>query len=340
MVRRNKHIDDICRIDTVYSPVNCIRLHASERDQPYSKHMWQQFISNISEQHIRLYPNITQAYDLLEQYTGIEQSHLALYDGSDRALRNIFQTFVEPGSQVLSTAPSFPMYQVYAQMFQGVFYGIPYISEKMPFSTLLDAPNKNTNLVILSNPNTPIGDVIEDRKLQYLLDKCVTEDCMLVIDEAYIEFSRIPSLQDLAQTHPNLIVVRTLSKAGGAAGLRLGYTVSTPENRKLLHQLKSMNDITSMGIAWLKTVVDNREEVEKYINDVIINRTDLEQYLTKSSHKFISSLTNFIHVANLELSDRFVTKKCQLLNGSYTRLSIPGNINNYTELKKEITAKL
>lgn len=336
MIRRNQHIDNIYRTPTTYSPVNCIRLHASERDQPYSEHMWQQFITNIAEQDIRLYPDIPQAYDLLEQYTGIEQKYLTIYDGSDRALRNIFQIFVEPGSQVLSTTPCFPMYKVYTEMYQGVFHGIPYKSTKMPFFKLLGDPISDTNLVILGNPNSPIGDTQDRRNIEYLLDKCRIEGCMLVIDEAYIEFSNISSIQDLAQRHPNLIVVRTLSKAGGAAGIRIGYTVSTPENRELLQQLKSMNDITSMSIAWLKTMLNNREEVDKYINDVILNRTDLLQHLTGLGRKFIASQTNFIHVSDLDLDKTFVAKKYKILNHEYTRLSIPGNKENYVKLKENI----
>lgn len=334
MVKYNQHIDQVTRTHTPYNTVDKLRLHASERDSKFSYNMFKHYTEQLTDEAIRYYPNQDLAYKLLEQFTQIDKQHLVLYDGSDRAIRNIFQVYVAPDSKVVTTDPGFPMYSVYADMYQAELYAAKYVTTDFPFAAVLTAIDDNTNLVILSNPSSPIGTMISHEQLLCLLASCAKHDCVLAVDEAYIEFSTAVSIVDLAQTHPNLIVIRTLSKAAGSAGARIGYTVSNNANKELLHKLRSMNDITGPGIAWLDTLVKFKHEINSYVANVIANRNDLITKLREHNILCLPSETNFIH-AKISI-ENCSYKMCNILGQEYVRISVPGDKHNYTQLLNEI----
>ena len=330
MVKYNRHIDRINRIHTPYNTADKLRLHASERDTKFSYNMFKHYTELLTDDVVRYYPNQDLAYELLEQFTEINKEYTILYDGSDRAIRNIFQVYVTPGSRVVTTDLRFPMYSVYADMYQADLYAAKYVTTDFPFVDVLAAIDSNTNLVILSNPSSPIGTVISHQQLLCLLAQCERHDCVLAVDEAYIEFSTAQSLVDLAQTHPNLIVIRTLSKAVGSAGVRIGYTVSDNPNRELLYKLRSMNDITGPSIAWLATLVKFKNEINTYVKDVIANRNDLISRLREHDIPCLPSETNFIH-AKISI-ENCAYKVCNILGQECVRISIPGDKSNYKKL--------
>ena len=330
MVKHNTHIDRINRIHTPYNTADKLRLHASERDTKFSYNMFKYYTVLLTDDVIRYYPNQDHAYELLEQFTQVDKEYTVLYDGSDRAIRNIFQVYVTPGSKVITTDPSFPMYSVYADMYQANLYAAKYVTTDFPFADVLAAIDSNTNLVILSNPSSPVGTVISHQQLLCLLAQCERHDCVLAVDEAYIEFSNAVSLAGLAQTHPNLIVIRTLSKAAGSAGARIGYTVSNNTNRELLYKLRSMNDITGPSIAWLATLVKFKNEINIYVNDVIANRNDLIAKLREHDILCLPSETNFIH-AKISI-ENCSYKVCNILGQECVRISVPGDKHNYKQL--------
>ena len=334
MVKHNTHIDRIERKQTPYNTVDKLRLHASERDTKFSYNMFKYYTELLTDDVIRYYPNQDRAYDLLEQFTQVDKEYTVLYDGSDRAIRNIFQVYVTPNSRVVTTDPSFPMYSVYADMYQAELYAAKYVTTDFPFVDVLTAIDSNTNLVILSNPSSPIGTVVSHEQLLCLLASCKQHNCILAVDEAYIEFSNAVSLAGLAQTHPNLIVIRTLSKAVGSAGVRIGYTVSDESNRELLYKLRNMNDITGLGIAWLATLVKFKHEITAYVDNVIENRNNLIAKLREHNILCLPSETNFIH-AKISI-ENCSYKVCNILGQECVRISIPGDKNNYKQLMERI----
>ena len=337
MVKHNTHIDRIIRIQPPYNTNDKLRLHASERDTKFSYNMFRYYTELLTDDVIRYYPNQDRAYELLEQFTQVDKEFTVLYDGSDRAIRNIFQVYVTFGSKVITTDPSFPMYSVYADMYQAELYAAKYSTTDFPFVDVLTAIDSDTNLVILSNPSSPIGTVISYEQLLCLLAHCEQHDCILAVDEAYIEFSNAVSLADLAPTHPNLIVIRTLSKAVGSAGARIGYTVSDNANRELLYKLRSMNDITGPSIAWLATLVKFKNEINNYVANVIANKNDLIAKLREHNILCLPSETNFIHAKiNIENCSY---KVCNILDQDYVRISVPGDKDNYKKLLSCIDLK-
>lgn len=329
MPKMNTHLFSVSRTSPPYADPNKIRLHASERDYPYSDAIWNDFLSRLRPTDIMYYPNIDCAYDVLEQFCGIQKHNLTLFDGSSNGIRNLFSLFVIPHSKVISTNPSFPMYRVYADMFQAEFNGIDYIYEVFPFNEIISAIDGNTSVVIISNPSSPVGDVISYDDLISISNKCQDNNALLIVDEAYIEFSYAKTMASYAMKQDHIIVLRTFSKAFGSAGARIGYAISTETNKSHLTLVRSMNEISGCSVKWMETLCDHKLEAKHYIDAVVKNRNIIQTQNIIRGRSVICSQTNFIHVSNLILPYDFVyrTFKMPWSDIQYSRISIPANIN-------------
>lgn len=335
----NEHIKRIQRVNTEYSPVDKIRLHASERDTEFAAEIWDYFIRQLSNATVRYYPNNNRALMLLSLFTGHNTDNLTIADGSDRILRNIFHVFTQPDTTVVTTDPAFPMYKVYADMFGLIYNPQPYTSTLFPYDAVYSAINNSTSLVVLSNPSSPVGGIIDEEFLRDIVVKCKNSNALLVIDEAYIEFSNAVSFENIAKTNSNVVVVRTTSKALGSAGARIGYSVASETNTALLNQIKSMNDISAFSIVWLQTLLKFKNNLQSYINSVVEHRNEIMSLCKLHDIDHIPSETNFLHISNFVLSDQFITKTCKFswTESSYTRVSIPAGTKNFSSLLTELS---
>lgn len=312
-MKYNKYIDDVQRVRQPYT-VDRVRLHASERDTPVDDTVWCRFTELLTEQEMRLYPNTDLAYARIGEHLRLPENNITLYEGSDRGLRDIFQVFCTPNSTVVTTELYFPMYGVYTAM-----YGARLLST----DNILDAITEDTSIVVLSNPNSPLGYVLHDDDIDAILDKCIDVGCVLVLDEAYIEFSYATSRQ--CDITDNLIVLRTFSKAGGSAGARIGYSTANARITELLKRVSSMNCLSAPAVAWLIALLDNPNNIIEYVNDVIANRKTLYEGFSNLGIHYLVTQTNFMHV-QLELDkELYAYKECTIDGTKYARINIPGS---------------
>lgn len=275
----------------------------------------------INETDMRYYPNIDKGYDALANITNIKEPYLTMYDGSSTGIRHIFQAF--GNGNIVSAEPSFPMYKVYADILGLEYVACNYDGLHFPYQSILDNITDETAIVVLSNPSTPFGYNLNDDYVREIWLKCVKHDCLLLIDEAYIDFSDNESYECLARHNNNLIVLRTLSKGFGSAGMRIGYSVSSKANNEILQKVRNLNDISSMAIKWLETIDECYSHFQHYIHSVKANRDSIMNELCRQEYVFIMTDSNFINVRDLKLSDAFVCKYFEHDNHSWTRFSIP-----------------
>lgn len=328
------HIQNIQRVNTLYSPTDRIRLHASERSLPYEGEVMECFMRKINETDIRFYPDIDKGYVALTNITAINPSYLTMYDGSSTGIRHIFQAF--GNGKIISAEPSFPMYKVYADILGIEYVSCQYNGLYFPYEDMLNRIDDDTAIVVLSNPSTPFGYNLDDDYVREIWLKCAKHDCLLLIDEAYIDFSDNQSYECLARMNSNLIVLRTLSKGFGSAGMRIGYSISSKANNEILRKVRNLNDISSLSIKWLETIDECYSYFQNYIQTVKANRYSIMNELCRQRHHFIMTDSNFINVRELNLSDSFVYKKFEYNNEMWTRFSIPTSYNDYRVIMEEI----
>lgn len=173
----------------------------------------------------------------LSEIKGIGVEHIFVGNGSDEAIDLVFRIFARPGTDnAVSIAPSYGMYSVAAETNDIEFRQVQLESDfSLPSQRLLDACDSHTKLLFLCSPNNPTGLAFPLSEIEALCDRA---DCIVVLDEAYVDFSEKGSMLGRLSEHPNLIILQTLSKAWGMAGLRLGLAFADPQIATLLGRVK------------------------------------------------------------------------------------------------------
>ncbi|AZQ58196.1 histidinol-phosphate transaminase [Maribacter sp. MJ134] len=232
---------------------------------------------------------------LLAAQRGIGENNILLGNGSDEVLDLLFRAFCEPGEDNVITLP--PTYGMY-----GVLCGINNVANR---SILLEAdfqPNveailntvdKNSKLVFICSPNNPTGNTITAHKIEELLN---TFGGLVVIDEAYIDFSSERSWVTKLSEYPNLVVTQTLSKAYGMAGIRLGICIASEEVIGVLNKIKPPYNVNELTQQRAKERVSNEKVVQKEITAILKERQLLKDALAGVSFvtKVYPSDANFI----------------------------------------------
>ena len=201
------------------------------------------------------YSDIIEAY---ANYIGVEPNQLVQGVGSDQMIHTIVSTFLQAEDVMLTVEPDFFMYSVFSQVHGAkiVSYSLEWIDGQPSLSAenlLGFAREKNAKLIMLSNPNNPASIAYEASELEKIV---AGFDGIVVVDEAYIEFADVDSLVDKINRYENLIVLRTLSKAFGLAGLRLGFAICCQrlayELDKVLAPYSMPNITAKIGVQALK----------------------------------------------------------------------------------------
>ena len=198
--------------------------------------------------------------DRLAALYRVSPDELLITRGSDEGIDLLVRVFCRAGEDaVLESPPCFGMYRIAAAI-QGA--GVIAVPRRAATLTLdigvLERrirATQNLKLVFLTSPNNPTGDRLSRADLLRLLDACAGR-CLLVLDEAYIEFCRARSAAELVGTHPQLVVLRTLSKAFAAAGLRCGSVLADPRVIGLLQRVMAPYPLSSPAVAAALAVTD------------------------------------------------------------------------------------
>ncbi len=213
-----------------------------------------------------------QLKEKISQVKGVPSQHIFLGNGSDEAIDLLFRIFCEPGKDnVIIFPPTYGMYEVCAEMNDVALKKIPLTSEfQLDLDALEEAIDPFTKLIFICSPNNPTGNSILHPDIEMLLNNF---QGLVVIDEAYINYSRQKTFIPALTEYPNLVILQTLSKAWGLAGLRLGmafaglpviellnkvkypYNINTATQQLALEALNNINEVNN----WIQVTVQQRE---------------------------------------------------------------------------------
>ena len=268
-------------------------LNQSERSQPIPHSYYTKFIRSLTHEDFAYYPNTKNFKEKICEFYNIKTENLFLSDGSDIGIKSIFETFTTCGN-IVTSEPSFPMYQVYSSLYNCQYKGIHYDVDTLELSIdkMLEFVDDDTNLIVLANPNSPIGDYKTIDEIKPLLDTGIPT----LIDEAYIEFSENESFIKYIDDYPNLIVTRTFSKGFGAAGCRVGMTFSNPHYIENISKFRQMYEITGVSLKYCKFLLDNHHLVDIYCKEVVEEKKKVVSML--KNYEVIDSQCNWIHFNN------------------------------------------
>ncbi len=243
---------------------------------------------------------------------GIKSSKIFLGNGSDEAIDLLIRLFCERGNDsILILPPTYGVYSVFAKI-AGV--QVKTLALDKNFQPSIEALNnlgsKNSKILFICNPNNPTGSIISIKKIQEIISNF---SGIVVVDEAYIDFSETQSCISLIDQNPNLVVLQTFSKAWGLAGLRLGMAFSNPDLINWINKIKMPYNINSLTQQTVLEKLENKGQVLQEIQTIKNERAKLDQRLKDFNFikKVFPSEANFIlaETSNADELYDFLLKK-------------------------------
>ncbi|MGK9367759.1 histidinol-phosphate transaminase [Melioribacter sp. Ez-97] len=228
-------------------------------------------------------------------YLGVPENNLFFGVGSDEVIDLLIRIFCEPGKDnVIVCEPTYGMYKVACDINNVKVINAPLNDGyDIDYNAIVSSVNENTKILFLCSPNNPTSNLLDKN----IIRKLITDlNLIVVIDEAYIDFSGDEGFAKEALHTDNLVVTRTFSKAWGMAGLRCGFCVAPEKIISLLFKVKmpyNINKLTAMAVA---KAIDNSVTKDEYVKEIIEQRELLYNEL-KRNKKIINVLpsdANFI----------------------------------------------
>ena len=252
---------------------------------------------NPYENGVNRYPDPQQATvkSVLAAQNGVEKNQILLGNGSDEVLDLLFRAFCEPKiDNVITLPPTYGMYSVLANLNAIENREVLLSNDFQPqLNEIMKVVDANTKMIFLCSPNNPTGNSFSTESVQYLLNNF---NGLVVIDEAYIDFSDQTSWIQKIKDYPNLIITQTLSKAYGLAGIRLGICYASAAIIAVLNKIKPPYNVNELTQKRALARLSDSAKIKEEINSIIAQR----ELLLKVLHEvnFVSKIypteANFI----------------------------------------------
>lgn len=214
----------------------------------------------------------------LAQIKGVPPSNMFLGNGSDECIDILIRAFCEPGKDNLIVCPpTYGMYEVSANINNALIKKVPLTpAYQLNIEALANAIDDHTKIIFICSPNNPTGNSLRREDVEALLNNYWG---IVVIDEAYINFSRHRSFVQELKECPNLVVMQTLSKAWGLAALRMGMAFASEEIINIMNRIKPPYNINQATQDLVLSALDKVDEVNEMIREIVKERQELEKRL-------------------------------------------------------------
>lgn len=308
MYYSDSKIENLHRVFMEDNRKNYLRLDLNENPGGLSEDFIKEVLREVSPQTLSEYPEMGEFTDTLAAYLGTDRDHLCLVNGSSEGIRYIIQVFSAPGGRIVGVTPSYAMFEVYAEMYGREFFPVPYTENlEMPIERVLEAMTADTQLLILVNPNNPMGNAYSREEFLQILDQAEQNDITILVDEAYFYFYP-ETFIDYALNRKHIFITRTFSKLFSLAGARLGYVVGWPEGIALLQKMCTPHNVNIFAELFAQKIIETPGMIEALIQKHREGRDYLEDALTKAGYSYQGKNGNFIFIRQNTDADILVQK--------------------------------
>jgi histidinol-phosphate aminotransferase len=247
----------------------------------------------------------------LAKHVNFAPEHIAAGCGSVSLCQQLIQITASVGDEVMFGWRAFEVYPLQVRVAGATPVAVPLKDHTHDLDAMLAAVTDRTRLIFVCNPNNPTSTVVDPDKLAAFVD-AVRSDILIVIDEAYVEYIRdglVPDSLGLVRSHPNVVVLRTFSKAYGLAGARVGYAVGDPDVITALGKVYVPFTATSLSQAAAIASLDASAELMARTDAVVAERVRVSAALQEAGYELPPSQANFVWLPlGPEHTDDFVTQ--------------------------------
>lgn len=285
-----------------------IYLDRNENPIKYDKKIMGKLVNIFKKIEFARYPDVNIFKKKLSKFLGIKSDNLFLTEGVSGAIKALMEVYTLPKkTNIIFPYPTFAMYPIFAKMFDVKVSKIKYKNYELDYDKLIKAINKKTSLVFLPNPNNPIEGNLSLLKIKQILKVCKKNKCFLILDEVYYPFGKITGIKFLKDNN-NLFIMRSFSKAGGLAGIRLGYLIGNKKNIEYVSKIRGGYETNILSMEVASFFIDNYKIIKNQIIEVKKGFNYLKNNLLSRKIEFNGGINGnyiFINLKN-EKKSKFI----------------------------------
>lgn len=308
MYYTNKTLVDLHRIFDQNERKDYLRLDLNENPGGLPQELINDVLKSVTPQFISQYPETLHFTEVLADYLKTDISHLCLVNGSAEGIRYIIQAFTSKNGRIVGVVPSYFMFQIYSEMYERSFVKVPYNEDlTMKVDNIISELTDDTQLLILLNPNNPMGNVYTDEEFAKILSVAKQKQITILIDEAYHYFYP-KTFIEYALNDEHIFVTRTFSKLFSMAGCRLGYVAGWPEGIKLVQKLCTPHNTNAFALKFAEEIIKKPEIINNLISNFEEGRKYLIESLDKHGYQHKGEAGNFLFIKTKTDAETIVSR--------------------------------
>lgn len=292
----NQDIDVLHRIFDQNERKDYLRLDLNENPGGLPEDFVKDVLKNITPQLVAQYPETLHFTEVLANYLNADVSNICLVNGSAEGIRYIIQAVTSKNGRIVGVVPSYFMFQIYSEMYHRNFVKVPYSNNlKMDIQNIICELTDDTQLLVLLNPNNPMGNVYTDDEFEQIMKVARKKKITVLIDEAYHYFYPKTFIK-YALNEEHVFVTRTFSKLFSMAGCRLGYVVGWADGIKLVQKLCTPHNTNVFALKFAEAILEKPSVIEKLISDFNEGRKFLIDSLDRNGYEHQGEEGNFLFI--------------------------------------------
>ena len=292
----DEKIEKLFRIFDQNERKDYLRLDLNENPGGLPQEFISEVLNGITPQFVAQYPETLHFTEVLARHLDTDISHLCLVNGSAEGIRYIIQAFTSPNGRIVGVVPSYFMFQIYSEMYGRDFVKVPYNEDlSMDIKNIIAEMTDDTQLLILLNPNNPMGNVYTDEEFEAIFKVAQEKQITILIDEAYHYFYPKTFIK-YALEKEHVFVTRTFSKLFSLAGCRLGYVVGWPDGVKMVQKLCTPHNTNAFAMRFAEAVLETPGMLNSLIEKFNEGRSYLISELDRNGYSHKGEAGNFIFI--------------------------------------------
>lgn len=272
------------------------RYDANENPEGLPKEFIDSVLKELTPEYLAMYPEPERFVQKYAEFINVNHENVYVTNGSDHGIRVLLETFGESGKDVVTVSPTFEIYWVCCSLLGLNHKPVPYNDDfTIPISRILDAITTDTRVVVLLNPNSPIGNLYTEDDVLQVISKAKAIGAVVILDEAYHYFYDKTFLHFVLENE-NVVLLRTFSKLMSLAGCRIGMVIGSP---MIIHYVKNSRlayEVNSVGLLFAERILDHPDLIQNLIKQEKEGKEFFLQELKKHDYWFMDCHGNYVLV--------------------------------------------
>lgn len=292
----DENIKNLNRIFDQNSRMEYLRLDLNENPGGLPQEFIDKVLFEIDSRIVAEYPETLEFTEVLAKYLETDIEHLCLVNGSAEGIRYIIQAFTAPNGKIVGVTPTYAMFEVYSKMYGRNFIPVNYTDDlQMPVDNILNSITEDVQLLILVNPNNPMGNAYNDEEFARIFEKAQKNEVTILIDEAYHYFYSKTFIK-YALEYEHVFVTRTFSKLFSMAGARLGYVAGWSDGIKVVQKMCTPHNVNAFAELLAQRVIEDPDLIETLTEKHKEGREYLRDTLKANGYEYFGENGNFIFI--------------------------------------------